>query len=150
MWRSPATARCHQPQLTWVEVRRDALSEERRARYSVHVVAVFVAVVAAFPEVMQSSCIPLSETLTARRPTKSHKSYRSRSIASSYTGRLHRPVSRRGEIGSERAQVVLKLWCMLKPRQGRREGTRCRSDLIPPVPLLGSEEGGWVGWRRGA
>ena len=33
--------------------------------------------------------------------------YRSRYIASSYTGRLHRPVSRRGEIGSERAQVVL-------------------------------------------
>ena len=50
-------------------------------------------------------------------------------------------MSRRGEIGSERAQVVLELWCMLKPRQGRREGTRCRSDLIPPTKLTT----GWDG-----
>ena len=49
---------------------------------------------------------------------------------------------RGGEIGSERAQVVLELSCMLKPRQGRREGTRCRSDLIPPTKLT---QMGWDG-----
>ena len=39
------------------------------------------------------------------------------------------------------AEVVLELWYMLKPRQGRREGTRCRSDLIPPTKLTT----GWDG-----
>ena len=55
--------------------------------------------------------------------------------------RLARKMRYRGEIGSERAQVVLKLRCVLKPQQGRREGTRCRSDLIPPTKL----KQGWDG-----
>ena len=46
-----------------------------------------------------------------------------------------------GGPGSEREPIVSLIVVMLKPRQGRREGTRCRSDLIPPVPLL-SPNGG--------
>ena len=38
---------------------------------------------------------------------------------------------RRGEIGSERAQVVLELWYMLKPRQG--SAVRWRTPSISGV-----------------
>ena len=38
-------------------------------------------------------------------------------------------------------QGTFKLRCVLKPQQGRREGTRCRSDLIPPTKL----KQGWDG-----
>ena len=133
MWRSPATARCHQPQLTWVEVRRDALgrcgghrhleqrddkrvvpSAERRARYSVPKRCVsrgyaYRCIQAAYryqkwratpsheaidripsPRLKHRSALP---TGVAKRRNR-QRTCAGRYIASSYTGRLHRPVSR--------------------------------------------------------
>ena len=72
----------------------------------------------------------------------------------------------RGEKGSERGRVVLcKLWRRDRQRTCARRALNCgiveattgktRGHQVPkrpntPCAPAGSEEGGWVGWRRGA
>ena len=66
---------------------------------------------------LREACETMPEPINHRRPcvpcrrrpivnAAATPNYRSQYIASSYIGRLHRPVSRRGEIGSERERVV--------------------------------------------